>query len=203
MEDIDSAVPEDTGNPLQDVECSFIVKVHTREHSTPNSTQNIGNSGLNQPDPSKSDIATTQPDPPEISHGSGNVPVSQLGPKPYNFKASSIAERNQWIGDINSALRAYQRTKESDGGQRASALRAFQLRLQSFYTSMPFQAATAITVGLNFILTVSTSRHQRGRDLRSCIRPLSGRLSGGAGAAAGPRRAAGGGPTRSRWARGC
>ncbi len=31
----------------------------------------------------------------------------------------------------------------------------FQLRLQSIYTSMPFQVATAITVALNFFVTVS------------------------------------------------
>jgi hypothetical protein len=156
MEDIDSAAPDDTANSPHNAECSFIVSVLSRENRTRNSDQIIHHSDSNQPDSSITAAATQQTATQEPFQGGGAVAIPPLGPKPYYFRASSIAERDEWIDDINSALRAFRRTEGSDGGQRASALPGYQLRLQSIYTSAPFQAATAITVGLNFFVTVST-----------------------------------------------
>lgn len=134
IEDIAGAEPEvyeGIGNAPQDTERSFVVKVHA--HGSPG---NIG----------------------ESVHSPGEISKDKtlpLSPKPYYFKASSITERDQWIEDINSALIGFHRKREAGGVLRIGSWRRFQRRLQSIYTSAPFQTATAITVGLNFFVTVS------------------------------------------------
>jgi hypothetical protein len=172
MEDIDSAAPDVASNSTHDSECCFVVKIKARGSIMPNSALNVDESDVPLPNSSKTTSAS--PYLPEYSRNSATETIPPLVPKPFYFKASSIAGRNQWIDDINSALRAFQRQRGSDGKQRIGSCRAFQLRLQSIYTSTPFQAATAITVGLNFFLTVSATaeeNNKEGQTRQQSLRP--------------------------------
>jgi hypothetical protein len=142
IDDIFRAVPAEPESQFHDEECSFIVQVHKK-----------GEDGVI----SESD-----------QHGLAHKKLSfeftarnkfnketRICPRPYYFKATSIAERDQWISAINSALRANQREKEYKEIKNKNLFRRLQPTLRSIYSGLWFQFATALLVALNFFLTVS------------------------------------------------
>ena len=172
MNDISGATLENPDSTVHHAECSFVVQVHSSgdDNADAASNQDDTSKPPNNSEPSEK-IACVVP---ESIVGETVVNEVHLGPKPYHLQASSIAERDQWINAINTALRTYQRNKEERARQRGSALRICQLRLRSFYNGLPFQTSTALLVAVNFFVTVSAA--SRNRRLRQ-----SQALSGGSG----------------------
>ena len=153
MDDISGASLEDPDSTVHHDECSFVVQVHPSGDDDANAASNHDErSKFPNNAETSGNIACTVP---ESGAGDTAVKEARLGPKPYHLQASSIAERDQWINAINTALRTYQRNKEERARQRGSALSVCQLRLRSFYTGLPFQTSTALLVAVNFVVTVS------------------------------------------------
>ncbi len=149
MNDISGAALEDPNSTIHHTECSFVVHVKL----------SCGGEGLNCVQSTKwvnDDAEQTCADPESIAYGF-DMQDTSLAPQPYHLQASSIAERDQWITEINTALRAYQRERAEKARQGGSALRMCQLRLRSFYTGLLFQTSTALLVAVNFFVTVSAA----------------------------------------------
>ena len=190
MDDISGAVLEDPESTLHDAECSFVVQVHktldSASGTAPPSGQNsrcssIGSKAANPEGPSEPVL--------DFSVRADSAPSADAlpSPQPYHFKASSVAERDQWMHAINAALRAYERDKAEQEHRHRSRLRRLQRRLRIFYTGLPFQTSTALLVAVNFFVTVSAPARP--------VRRLAGARAGAdaRGAARGCRRSAGGG----------
>jgi hypothetical protein len=157
MDVISGAVLEDPDSTFYDAECSFVVQVHKNLDSAsvtpPNSGGNsrcssIGSKGASEPVldfsvRADADAAAAAATPP--------------APRSYHFKASSVAERDQWMQSINAALCAYQQAKAEQEHRSRSRARRLQRRLRAFYTGLPFQTSTALLVAINFFVTVSAS----------------------------------------------
>ena len=153
MNDVSGATLENPDSTIHQSECSFVVQVHPSGDDDANAASNHDErSKFPNNAETSGNIACTVP---ESGAGDTAVKEARLGPKPYHLQASSIAERDQWINAINTALRTYQRNKEERARQRGSALSVCQLRLRSFYTGLPFQTSTALLVAVNFVVTVS------------------------------------------------
>jgi hypothetical protein len=146
MEDISGATLEDPDSTVYHDECSFVIQVLSSDNRNSDHDTSIQDELVL---PSESIIRASE----------RKVREAHFGPKPYHLQASSIAERDQWMNTINATLRAYQTKKEEQTRQRGSTLHLCQLRLRSFYTSLPFQTSTALLVAINFFVTVSTSLH--------------------------------------------
>jgi hypothetical protein len=151
MHEISGAIPEDTENNNHDTECSFIVQV--QESKDVRSSDMTGADDRNDLSCGSSTPAGTSCD---SSYRDGGEKASQFHAKPFYLRASCKAERDQWINDINAAVRTYQSDRANQKNLRTSAFYRQQLRLRSIYTSFAFQAATAFLVALNFFVTVCT-----------------------------------------------
>ena len=144
MNEISQAVPEYTENIHQDADCSFIVQVH--EPNEGNGAINRKELGCNASTPGGASY--------DSSHRNGAQKVSQFHAKPFYLRAICKAERDQWINDINTAVRTFQRVKADEMNLQNSAFHRQQFRLRSIYNSFAFQTATAFLVALNFFVTV-------------------------------------------------
>jgi hypothetical protein len=159
MNDISGAVLEDPDSTIHHAECSFVVQVHRPESNRDDPAMNRNQSLRNTPNDATivgNEKRSTEQC--EQSAYDTDMLDSSLGPQPYHLQASSIAERDQWMSAINTALRAYQIKKEEQARQGESALRMYQLRLRSFYAGLPFQTTTALLVAVNFVVTVLVVR---------------------------------------------
>jgi hypothetical protein len=154
MSDISGATLEDPGSTVHHSECSFVIQVQQPSNDKADSVSVYTQSCRNLPndaDPSGKMACGLS----KSIAGDSEIQQPRFEPQPYHLQASSIAERDQWMNAINTALRAYQRTKEEEVRKRGSALRICQLRLRSFYNGLLFQSLTALLVAVNFFVTVS------------------------------------------------
>ncbi len=165
MSDISGAVLEDPDSTVHHVECSFVVHVIPSSGGrAPNHDQN--REWASDTEPSKEE-STEEHSLPGCITVDKEMQEAPFGPHPYHLQASNIAERDQWINAINTALRAYQRERLERVREKGSALRICQLRVRSFYTGLLFQTSTSVLVAVNFFVTVSAvfwygaRRHRR------------------------------------------
>ena len=146
MNEIARAIPENTENVHQDAECSFVVQVQEPKEVNLRGTNKRNEVGCNTSTPGGT--------PHDFSYRNGAEKVSQFHAKPFYLKASCKAERDQWINDINTAVRTFQRVKADEMNLRNSTIHRQQFRLRSIFTSFAFQTATSFLVALNFFVTV-------------------------------------------------
>ena len=151
MDDISGATLEDPESTVHHDECSFVVQVHPFEIENADAVSFHNECSKTPNNEQFERVASCVP---KSMAGDTVMKEIRLGPKPYHLQASSIAERDQWMNAINTALRTYQRNKE-ERARQGSWLRICQLRLRSFYNGLLFQTLTALLVAVNFFVTVS------------------------------------------------
>ncbi len=159
--DVSRAVPDESESQFHDAECSFIIKAHKQDEAGATSELDRLSPASYNPPGFATVAALGKSSCDNTSRNKVDI-ETRLGPKPYFFKASSIAERDQWVSAINSAVRDYQREKAYEECRKKSAFRRLQSRLRSVYTSLRFQFVTALMVAVNFFLTVSSNRADPG-----------------------------------------
>jgi hypothetical protein len=161
MDDISGAFLEDPDSTFYDAECSFVVQVHKNLDSATVTPPNSGGS-------SRCSSIGSKGAPPAALEGAAEpvldfsvradaAAAAPPAPRSYHFKASSVAERDQWMQSINAALCAYQQAKAEQEHRSRSRARRLQRRLRAVYTGLPFQTSTALLVAINFFVTVSAS----------------------------------------------
>jgi hypothetical protein len=165
MDDISGAVLEDPDSTLHDAECSFVVQVHKKLDSASCTPPNSGPNSRCSSTGSKPNLESLSEPVLDFSVRADAASSADAlpSPQPYHFKASSVAERDQWMHAINATLRAYERDKAEQEHRSRSRLRRLQRRLRNFYTGIPFQTSTALLVAVNFFVTVSAARSRRRR----------------------------------------
>jgi hypothetical protein len=148
MDDVTRAVLAEPDSLFHDAECSFTVQVRTKGGDS-----EISESDQYNPLSSNPSVLAALGNQ-SFTSRKNNDKETQIDPTPYYFKASSIAERDQWVSAINSALRAYQREKAYEELKNKNAFRRLQPKLRSIYAGLWFQFATALLIAVNFFLTV-------------------------------------------------
>ena len=75
--------------------------------------------------------------------------------RPYFFRASSVTERNMWIGKINHAVQDFRHEQRRQQNEQRDFLLRNQAWVRGIYTSIQFRVGTAFLVGINFLVMVS------------------------------------------------
>ena len=163
LKNVVAAVIENPDAVDNNEECSFVVK-SSRDWNEGDMYEN-GNSKTKDID--EYDISTEALD--SIMHDSINTPEfsdevlaeyskyisKSTSPLSYHFRATSVADRDQWIKAINLAIQAQRNAQAESAFQARSLLHQIQSRARVVYLSVPFQMGTALLVALNFFFTVS------------------------------------------------
>ena len=168
MNDISGAVLEDPDSTVHHAECSFVVQVRQCVNIIKDTAFNCNQSQNLSMDAEPNG---------KVVGGDIELQEVLLEPQPYHLQASNIAERDQWMNAINSALRAYQRDRADKVRQQGSMLRIYQLRLRSFYNGLHFQSSTALLVAVNFFFTVIATYHPYARRHARCGNSTGGVLA--------------------------
>jgi hypothetical protein len=144
-------------------ECSFVVMVSIEARTSTNGSPHkededqVELSGGSKAASNDNILFTSldEPDFPEDLRAVYSDYISKPGsPRSYHFRATSVAERDTWIRDINGAVLAHRNAQTESAVHAKSFIHRIQLRTRPIYFSVWLQMGTALLVALNFFFTV-------------------------------------------------
>ena len=167
LDDVEEALIEHPDGIDNNEECSFVVKAAQRCKDNEETQNGDSNSDDNEEhgfpayacDIIMNDCINESEFSDELRVVYQTYISKSICPLSYHFRASSVAERDHWINDINSAIQAHRHMKADSALQAQSMLNQIQCRAREAYFSVPFQMGTALLVALNFFFTVHFPRN--------------------------------------------